>query len=208
MVDTWSISNDERWSVVSLSFLESLESLSLVSSHCNLSYIYIAVSCSNHTKILLANALTRSSELSDSTEWCCLRRLTTSIRINLSIDYEDVNVFARSNHMVETSVADVVRSTVTTDDPLAALNEVILVSENLLASVTTTSLTSSYNLRSESLGLSSILLILDPLLHQCLEFSRAASARLSLGHETSETLLHLLVGNSHTETEFAEVLEE
>ena len=83
-----------------------------------LSYIYITVSGSDHTQILLADALTLSSELSDSTERSSLRSLTTGVRVNLSIEHEDVHVLTRSNYVVETTVTDVVRGTVTTDDPL------------------------------------------------------------------------------------------
>ena len=101
-----------------LSLADSLEGLCVVSAHSNLSYIYITVSGSNHTEILLADALTLSSELSDSTKRSSLRSLTTGVRVNLSIEHEDVHVLTRSNHVVETAVTDIVRSTVTTDDPL------------------------------------------------------------------------------------------
>ena len=102
----------------SLGLADSLEGLCVVSAHSDLSYVYITVGGSNHTQILLADALTLSSELSDSAERCSLRSLTTSVRVNLSIEHEDVHVLTAGNHMVETAVTDVVRSTVTTDDPL------------------------------------------------------------------------------------------
>ena len=57
-------------------------------------------------------------ELSDSTERSSLRSLTAGVGVNLSIEHEDIHVLTRSNHVVETTVTDVVRSTVATDDPL------------------------------------------------------------------------------------------
>ena len=77
-----------------------------------------------HTEILLADALTLSSEMNDSIKRRSLRSLTTSVRVNLTIEHEDVHVLTRSNHVVETAVTNIVRSTVTTDDPLAELYEV------------------------------------------------------------------------------------
>src|SRR5574344_757553 len=104
--------------MISLSLAECLEALCIVSTHSNLSYINVTVCSSNHAKVLLLDALTLSSELSDSSERSSLRSLTTSVRVNLSINYEDVEVLTRSENVVETTVTDIVRSTVTTDNPL------------------------------------------------------------------------------------------
>jgi len=104
--------------VPSLGLADSLQGLCVVGAHSDLSYVYITVGGSNHTQILLADALTLSSELSDSAERSSLRGLTTGVRVNLSIEHEDVNVLAAGNHVVETAVTDVVRGTVTTDNPL------------------------------------------------------------------------------------------
>ena len=48
-------------------------------------------------------------QLSDGTERSSLGGLTTSVRVNLSIEHEDVDVLTRSNHVVETAVTDVAR---------------------------------------------------------------------------------------------------
>ena len=53
----------------------------MVCAHSNLCYVYITISGSNHTQILLADALTLSSELSDSTKRSSLRSLTTGVRV-------------------------------------------------------------------------------------------------------------------------------
>ena len=80
--------------------------------------------------------------------------------------------------------------------------------KDVLALVATTSLASCYDLWSQSLGLSSVLLVLNPLVEESLQLVAAALASLSLGHELHEASLDLLVSDGHTETELAEVLEE
>ena len=48
-------------------------------------------------------------QLSDGTERSSLGGLTTSVRVNLSIEHEDVYIFAAGDDVVETAVTDVVR---------------------------------------------------------------------------------------------------
>ena len=110
--------------------------------------------------------------------------------------------------MVETTITDIVRSAITTDNPLATFNQMIFLYKNLLASIATASLAESYDLRSNLLGNLSIFHIVEPLLEECLKFIRALLALETFVHEASQTLLHLLIGNSHTQAIFAEVLEE
>ena len=110
--------DDNRGTVPSLSLADSLEGLSVVGAHSNLSDINITVGGGNHAEVLLADALTLSSELSDSTERSSLGSLTTGVGVHLSIEHEDVHIFAGSDDVVETAVTDVVGSTVATDDPL------------------------------------------------------------------------------------------
>ena len=88
----------------SLGLADSLQGLSVVSTHGNLSDIDVAVGGGNHTEILLADALTLGSELSDSTERGSLRGLATSVRVNLCIEHEDVDVLTRSEKGIETKV--------------------------------------------------------------------------------------------------------
>ena len=118
VVDTRSVGDDERRSGISLCLADSLQTLSVIGAHSHLSYINIAIGCSNHTEVLLADALTLSSKLSDSAQRSSLRRLATGVRVNLGVEHEQVHILARSNHVVETTIADVVGGTVTTDDPL------------------------------------------------------------------------------------------
>ena len=90
----------------------------MVSTHSDLSDIDVAVGGGNHAEVLLADALTLGSKLSNSTERCSLRGLATGVGVNLSIEHEDVDVLTAGDDVVETAVADVVRGTVATDDPL------------------------------------------------------------------------------------------
>ena len=186
------------------------QGLSLVGTHSDLSYVNITVSSSNQTKVFLANTLTGSSKLGDGAERSCFRSLATGVGVNLRIKYEDVDIFAGCDDVVETSVTDIVRSTVTTDNPLAALDEVILELGNGLAEFTFI-LGSFYhrnNLGSSSLALVGIILTVEPLLEGLFVFSRSAFSSNSSLHGFYQTAAELLVGKFHTQTEFAEVLEQ
>ena len=113
--------------------------------------------------------------------------------------------------MVETAIADIVRSTVATDNPLRALNEIVVESLKLLAYLAA-SLCTSGNHRfedfSETLCLICVVLLLNPFLSCSLVFCRCAFRSDYLLEEECYTLLHLLVTHYHTETKFTEILEE
>ncbi len=70
VVDTRSVSDDERRSVISLCLFDSIEVLNRTCAHSNLSYIYIAIAHSHHSEILLANFLTACGKFGDSTCRC------------------------------------------------------------------------------------------------------------------------------------------
>ena len=113
--------------------------------------------------------------------------------------------------MVETAVTDIVRSAVATDNPLAALYEIVVEGLELLADVATgvrTGLNHRLQNCCQALCLVSIVLLLYPLLGSSLELGWRALVLNGLGEEHGNTLLHLLVAENHTETELAEVLEQ
>ena len=110
--------------------------------------------------------------------------------------------------MVETSVTDVVGSTVATYNPLAAFYDMVFVLENLLAGVAAACLASSYHRLIETIGNLCALRVSEPLGEHRLEFLGAARALQAFLHEVSKTLANLAVCNLHTETVLAEVLEE
>ena len=114
--------------------------------------------------------------------------------------------------MVETAVTDVVRGTVATDDPLAALDEVLGQALQLLAygaiGLLDAAIDHDLKLRSQLLRLIGIEHVVDPCLHQLFGFSRSVFVLDSLLEELNYALTHLLVGQLHAEAELAEVLEE
>ena len=96
MVDTWAVSDDQGWTWICFSFCNSFHQLVFVCAHSYLCYVYITIRHSHHAKVFFLSTFTRSCELSN----CCyvsgFRSLTTSVGVYLSIEYEDVDVFARS----------------------------------------------------------------------------------------------------------------
>ena len=122
---TWSVTDDQRRSVVSLSLSDNLDSLSHVCTESDLCYIYITVAHSDLCKALLANFLTRSCELANLTDVGSLGSLTTCIGVHLGIEYHNVYVLTGSKYVIQTAESDIVCPTVTTEDPYGLLSEVI-----------------------------------------------------------------------------------
>ncbi len=108
VVDTRSVGDDKRRTVVSLRLADGLQRLCLVCTHCNLGNIHIAVGRSHQAEVFLAHSLACCGKLGDGSDRCSLRRLTAGVGINLRIQNKNIDVLARRNDMVETSVADVV----------------------------------------------------------------------------------------------------
>ena len=73
---------------------------------------------------------------------------------------------AAGQHVVQTTETDVVSPTVTTEDPLALLHQVILQVNDLLAVVATALFASGDNLVGQLSGLDTVLAVVDPLLEQ------------------------------------------
>ena len=112
--------------------------------------------------------------------------------------------------MIQTTVTNIVRSAVTTDDPLASLHEVLRQALQLttdLATCSGTGLDHRNQLSGSSLACLSVLLTSDPLLSGSLELSGSLRLQRSL-QQRLDALVHLLVCQDHTQTELAEVLEQ
>src|SRR5699024_9402453 len=122
MVNTWSISNNDGWSIVAFCLRNSLYTLVVISTHSDLSYINITIANRNSCQIFLLNIFTTCCELSDSTDWCSLRSLSTCIGVNFCIEYHYINILSRSQYMVNTAVTDIECPSVTTEDPLGLLS--------------------------------------------------------------------------------------
>ena len=112
--------------------------------------------------------------------------------------------------MVKTTITDVVRSTVTTDDPLAAFNKILLQFSDLLAVVAF--ILGSFNHRndlfSQFLSLFCIQHIVDPFSEYLFVLGRTAVRSDGFVHYFHQTGTHLFVSQFHTQTEFAEVFEQ
>ena len=135
MVNTRSIAYDKRRSIISGSLLECLKALSGISTHSNLSNIYIAVAHSDLSKVFLLNYLTGSGKLSNRTCRSSLRSLTACIRINLCIKYYDINVLILSDYVVKTAKTDIVSPTVTAEDKLILLSGIVLILKEINLSI-------------------------------------------------------------------------
>ena len=112
--------------------------------------------------------------------------------------------------MVKTTVTDIVRSTVTTDNPLAAFNKILLQFCDLFAVITFifVSFDNRDNLSCQFFRLVSIQHIVDPFSEQFFHVSRSAVGSNSFVHNLHDTCTHLFVSQFHTQTEFAEVFEQ
>src|SRR5574344_425588 len=176
-----------------------------------LSYIYVTVGRCYHTQVFFAYTFSLCCKLCNGAEWGSFRSLTTCVRVNLCIQYQDVNIFATCDYMVETTVTDIVRSTVATDNPLTSLNEIVV--ECLQFSTCSTSFGSTclnhrFQLFCSNLRCVCVIFACKPFLSSSFEFSRSIFFCYSLVEKERYTFFHLLVTKCHTHTEFAEVLEQ
>ena len=138
MVDTWSISNDQGWPRISFCFSNCFNSLVEVSTHGDLCYVYISIAHCDGSHIFLLSLFTTSCELCDSTCWCRFRRLSTCVGVNFCIEYHYVDVTSTCKNMVNTTEADIVSPSVTTEDPLGFLGQIVFLSKDLFSSVAST----------------------------------------------------------------------
>ena len=133
MVDTRSVSHDQGRTRICLCLSDSLNSLSVISTHGDLSYVYIAVRHCDACKIFLLGLFTASCELSYSTSLGSLGGLTAGVGVNLGIEYHNVDVLTGSKDMVYAAEADIVSPSVTTEYPLGLLSQIVLVCYDVLA---------------------------------------------------------------------------
>ena len=113
MVDTRSIGDDQRRARISLRFRDSLYGLVEISTHSDLSNIYITIAHSNGSKIFLFHFLAACSELGDCTRRCSLGGLAAGIGVNFCVKYHDVDVPAACQRMVNAAESDIVGPPVT-----------------------------------------------------------------------------------------------
>ena len=134
MVDARCVSDDDGRSVVSFSFLNSLEELSLICAHCDLRDIDVAVAHCHHAEVLLLGPLACCRELCDRAGRCRLGSLTACVGVDFCVEYQDVDIRAGCDDMVETAVADIVRPTVAAEDPDGFLDQMSLICKSVFHS--------------------------------------------------------------------------
>ena len=113
--------------------------------------------------------------------------------------------------MIQTTVTDIVRSTVTTDNPLRTFYQEVRQFLDLSANRTTlldALLNECHDLRSQFLRLLGVILVSDPSGGYFLGLSRSMLAHGDLLQQAFQTFTHLLVRQFHTQAELAEVLEQ
>src|SRR5207302_161050 len=123
--DARAVGDDERRSVPRLGFGEGLDRLDVVAAHCDLGHVDVAVRHGQQPQILLAGALAVGGELGYSTARRGLGGLPAGVRVHLGIEYQDVDVATRCQHVIEATGPDVVSPPVAPDDPYALVDQLV-----------------------------------------------------------------------------------
>ena len=131
-------------------------------------YIYIAIGHSDRRHIFLLGLFTTSCELSDCSGSGSFTCLSTGVGVNLSIEYHDIDIFARSKNMVNTTKSDIVSPSVTTEDPLGFLSQEIFLSKDFFCFVASASFKSSNKFVCSSAVCSTHSKCIQPFLTSCL----------------------------------------
>ena len=133
VVDTRRISDNQGRSIVCLRFSDGFHELCLISTHADLCYIYITVGHRHHAKVFLLDSLTGSRKFCNRCRRRRLGSLPAGVGVNFGVEYQHVDIFAGSQYVVQTAVADVVSPAVSADCPDGFLYQIILVSEDSVA---------------------------------------------------------------------------
>ena len=205
---TWSITDDQGWSVVCLSLSDCLNSLCRVCTKSDLCYIYIAIAHSDLCKRLLADLLTGSSELTNLTDVGSLRCLSTCIRIHLCIEYHNVYILTGCKYMVETTKSDIVCPTVTTEDPYRLLRKIILLSKYCLRLLTATLLELSDQCFGRLNVCLSVILCLKVFIDCSLNISGCIVRCCDLFQSLDSLVTKILLTYIHTKTMLCVILEQ
>ena len=96
---------------------QGLGRLQVVGADGDLGHVDVAVGPGDGAEVLLAAGLAGGGELGHGASRRRLGRLTTSVRVHLRVEHEDVDVAPRRQHVVEAAEADVVGPPVAADDP-------------------------------------------------------------------------------------------
>ena len=209
--DTGRIGHDERRSGVGFCLADGLERLVVVGPHGDLRHVNVTISGGDEAEVLLSDALTAGGKLGHGTRRRSLGGLAAGVGVNFGVEDENVHIFAAGDHVVQSAVANVVGSAVTTDDPLRTLGEIVAEFVELCANRATfglTGLDERFETGGGRLALGRFVLAVEPLLCGFLEFCAHMLIVEATREDFGDAGAHFLVGQGHTESVFAEVFEK
>ena len=100
MIDTRSVCNNQRRSRIRLCLGDGLNGLIIISAHCNLCNIYVAIAHCDGSEIFLFHFLAGCSKLCGCSDRRRLGRLTAGVGIYLGIKYHDINILTAGEDVV------------------------------------------------------------------------------------------------------------
>src|SRR5580692_7054097 len=95
--------------------------------------IDVAVAHGNEAEIFLGSGLAACGKFRHGRAGGRLGRLPSSIRVDLGVEHEHVDVASAGQYVIEATVADVVRPTVSADNPNTFFNEQVGDRQQLLS---------------------------------------------------------------------------
>ena len=119
------VSNNQRRPVVLLCFNKGTHRLGVVRAHGYPCHVHITVANGLHGQIFFRRGLAGKSKFGYTTQRCCLGHLTAGIGVHFSIQHQQVHIPTRRQHMVQTTVTDIVRPAITTNNPHAFAHQII-----------------------------------------------------------------------------------
>ena len=136
MIDTRSISDDHRWSRISLCLCDGLHCLVEICAHGNLCHIYISIAHGNAGQVFLLHFLAACCKLGNRTCRGSFGRLSACVGVHFCIKYHDIDIFSAGKYMVQTAESYIVRPAVTAKDPLGFFTQEVFLFQNLLCFLT------------------------------------------------------------------------
>ena len=96
-----------------------------VCAHCDSRDVHVAVRDCLHCQIFARCAFPGRGELRDRAKRRRFRGLSTSVGVDLGVEYEDVDVASRRQHVIESAVADVIGPSIAAHQPDAAADKMV-----------------------------------------------------------------------------------
>ena len=212
VVDTGSVADDQRRTVVAFRLDHCLEHLIVVSAHRDLRGVDIAVAHGDRRKVFLLHGLTGSSELRNGADRGSLGSLSAGVGVNLGVEDEDVDVLAGSDDVIQTAEADIISPAVAAEDPHGLLRQLVLVNEGLFRQLADLLVVNDLlELSDQGVGSGTggggvgdgVEVVLAGSLQRLV-----LGCRFDVGDITGESAADGVLTESHTETELGVVLEQ